>query len=205
MRKSFEELIGEAHGRLTITSYFRCQKSKRVMLNCLCECGQTKSIDARNLKRTRSCGCLRTENLRQPKTHGFSNSKLYMVWANIKTRCYNPNATAFEHYGGRGIKMCDRWKKFENFLADMGVPKEGMTIERIDVNGNYEPSNCKWASFMEQGANKRNSRMLTVYGERMHLSEAARRYGVKMQTIWRRLKYGWDDESAATKPPRGKI
>lgn len=93
--------------------------------------------------------------------------------------------------------MCAEWRgDFCTFLADMGERPEGMTLERKDVNGNYEPSNCKWATNLEQGANKRNNRMLVIGGESMHMSEAARRYGLKVGTIWRRLGLGWTDEQS---------
>ena len=116
-------------------------------------------------------------------------------------RCGNPNSDKWKWYGGRGITVCERWASFDNFLSDMGERPAGKTLDRVNVNGNYEPGNCCWATPLEQGANKRNNRLLTIGGETMHMAEASRRYGVKQGTIWKRLLDGWPDES---KPAHNK-
>lgn len=113
-------------------------------------------------------------------------------------RCNNPNSDKWKWYGGRGIKVCERWTEFQNFLADMGERPDGMTLDRKNVDGDYTPENCRWATAMEQGANKRNNRVLFVAGESLHMAEAARRFGIKQATIWRRLKAGWTDEQAVS-------
>jgi hypothetical protein len=117
-------------------------------------------------------------------------------------RCGNPNSDKWKWYGGRGITVCERWASFDNFLSDMGERPAGKTLDRVNVNGNYEPGNCCWATPLEQGANKRNNRLLTIGGETMHMAEASRRYGVKQGTIWKRLLDGWPDEMAASTAPR---
>lgn len=113
-------------------------------------------------------------------------------------RCGNPNSDKWKWYGGRGITVCERWASFDNFLSDMGERPAGKTLDRVNVNGNYEPGNCCWATPLEQGANKRNNRVLTIGGEVMHMAEASRRYGIKQGTIWRRLQAGWTDEQAVS-------
>lgn len=127
----------------------------------------------------------------------------------MRNRCHNPSVASYADYGARGIKVCDRWQSFENFIADMGERPEGMTVERVDSNGNYEPSNCRWATRTEQGANKRNNLMLSDGKETLHLAEWARRLNISHAAILRRLANGWDEKRAVTEPaperPNGKL
>lgn len=130
----------------------------------------------------------------------WSASPTYAVWSNMRQRCDNPKNSAFGNYGARGIRVCTRWETFENFIADMGHAPDGMSIEREDNYGNYEPSNCRWATPVEQGQNKRNNRLLTINGETLTISAWARRYGLEVGTIWRRLETGWPEKAAVTCP-----
>lgn len=132
----------------------------------------------------------------------------YRTWATIKQRCYNPNNTKYHLYGGKGIKMCDRWlTSFENFLADMGPkPSSKHTIERLKSNLDYGPDNCRWATTMEQNANTSRNVYLTYQGETLHISAWARRYGIPKTTITKRIRvHKWSVERAITEPPRPQI
>jgi len=110
---------------------------------------------------TSSCGCKRKEiTSKRMKTHGQTKSPTYRVWSSMRTRCTNSNATNYGQYGGRGIKCCQRWESFDLFLEDMGERPDGMTLDRIDVDGHYEPSNCRWASIQQQAKNKRKTKLI---------------------------------------------
>ena len=189
--------IGRRYGRLVVAEEIGGKPKKYL---CICDCGVLKEVVCYQLSRgkTRSCGCLRDEEFSErTTTHGQTGTPTYKSWNEAKQRCHNPNNDKYKWYGARGIEMCAEWRAdFCSFVADMGERPEGMTLDRKDVNGNYEPSNCKWATPLEQGANKRNNRILVIGGESMHLSEAARRYNLKVGTIWRRLGLGWTDEQA---------
>lgn len=137
---------------------------------CMCDCGVEKTVAAYKLTagRTQSCGCLipdtarntRKEHPKKPR-HNHSHSPTYVSWFAMLQRCSNPKNKRYDCYGGRGISVCEQWRLFDNFLADMGVRPEGKTLDRIDVNGNYEPANVRWATAQEQSVNKRNSRKTT--------------------------------------------
>lgn len=132
--------------------------------------------------------------------HGMAKTKVYGVWSSMKARCSNPNVKQYEDYGARGITVCDRWLIFDNFLADMGLPPRGMTLERRDNDDGYHPGNCIWASRVSQARNQRSNRLLTVDGEELAMSGWAERYGIKVATIWNRLKLGWPPEDAVKTP-----
>ena len=157
----YENLIGKVFGRLTVVSLI--EKPRRWV--CTCSCGvSTKVMTSRlNNGNTKSCGCLKRNVLGDAtRTHGLANSRLtgyanrtYGIWQAMRGRCMNPNNSRWDSYGGRGIKICKRWDKFENFLSDMGEVPENLTLERKNVDGNYTPRNCKWATWEEQAKNKR--------------------------------------------------
>lgn len=167
---------------------------------CRCDCGKEKSIDGRYLRtgQTHSCGCWKKEFTQKIAasscvTHGRSNSKMYRLWAHMKERCYKPTHRSYKHYGGRGITVCDRWlNSFELFLSDMGERVGRLTIERIDTNKGYSPENCKWATFLEQAHNKRNTLFLTAFEETKPLIEWSRdaRCVVTYEAIKHRLSLG---------------
>lgn len=155
---SFNDLMGQRFNRLTAIGMIGRSKNGYIIWECFCDCGNMTNVTSDKLrnKHTQSCGCLRRDRAREKNTtHGKYYHRIYSIWRGILSRCNNPNHDAFSNYGGRGIQVCERWLKFENFFADMGDPPEGLTIDRINVNGNYEPNNCRWATWSKQNLNKR--------------------------------------------------
>ena len=134
--------------------------------------------------------------------HGLSDTPIHRSWMSMRQRCLNPNDRAYKNYGGRGIKICARWSEFENFITDMGGKPEGFELERNDVNGNYEPDNCRWASTLEQARNKRNNHFITFCGETLCFTEWCQRIGVSKGCLQKRFALGWDLEKALTTPAR---
>ena len=127
--------------------------------------------------------------------HGLKGTRIERIWHGIKQRCLNPNNHAFKYYGGRGIKICDKWvNSLSDFLADMGHPPEGMTIDRIDNNGNYEPGNCRWVTRATQQSNRRINRFIEFNGVRKTAMQWATDLGIAHQTIYKRLDLGWPVE-----------
>lgn len=168
-----------------------------------CSCGVEKSIRLDHVKRrlVQSCGCLRFASKTTYKpTHGMTDSTEYEIWSSMKKRCNNPNNAAFKNYGGRGIKVCERWGKFENFLADMGPRPAGMSIDRIDNNKGYSPDNCRWADSISQSNNRRNVKTYTASNVTGKFGELCAHFAMPIATVRARLKAGWDVEKAFTEP-----
>lgn len=185
-----KDLSGIKFGRLTIASDAGRNKDGRRIVICACDCGNKKMVLRKNVLNgnSKSCGCLQADTMRKIRTsHGMSNSKEYLAWVNIKTRCMNPSVKCFKNYGGRGIKICKRWMKFENFLEDMGEPPSGMVLDRKNNSLGYSKSNCKWSTFKESTANRSNT--IFIDGERVF--DMARRIKIPASRIYARLKRGW--------------
>jgi hypothetical protein len=205
------DITGQKFNRLTaikrVDNYGTGTKSKAKWL-CACDCGNETFAAVHSLKsgNTKSCGCLNIEigikNGKLKRRHGMTKTKPWITWDSMLQRCNNKKHKSYHQYGGRGITVCERWLTFENFFEDMGVQADGMTIERNDVNGNYEPSNCRWATILEQANNKRTNRFIEFKGERKTLKEWSISTGISRTTISDRIKYGWSIEDALTKPKR---
>lgn len=193
-----ENLSGQKFNRLTAIDR-DASKTKRVYWNCTCECGSFISVAACDLKsgHTKSCGCFNQESrIANNTTHGMSGTPTYISWLNMIDRCYDHTNKRFDSYGGRGIYVCDSWKTFEGFFADMGVRPAKMTLERIDVNGNYDPSNCKWATAKEQANNWRKSIRAKYQGSTYTATQLSEMLEVNYERIvWAIKKYGdgWHD------------
>lgn len=192
-----EYYVGRKYGRLTIKSVFKDEKKNEYRCICECECGATKNANLTCVQSgvTRSCGCLQNEVRGKASiTHHLSTTKEHKAWRHIKGRCLNKNSHAYSEYGERGIQICERWKdSFENFYEDMGpAPSSNHSIDRIDVNGNYEPGNCRWATRKEQNRNKRNTAYITYHGETRSLPEWADLLGVSSGKLRRAYNSGAD-------------
>ena len=177
--------VGSKFANLTVVGLADPAKNRFARWVCKCDCGIEKTFYASNVKRglSKSCGCMKAEAIRKARTtHGHSRnsdsppSPTYTTWSSMMTRCYNKNSNAYSYYGGRGITVCDTWKNFEGFLADMGTkPVKGMSIERLDTNGNYEPNNCVWANHTQQARNTRHTKLNAPLVERIRAGEITTR------------------------------
>lgn len=163
-----------------------------------CDCGLEKRISLAHAKsgHTTSCGCKQTLHGHSKKN---SSSATYTTWSSMIARCLNKKTERFPRYGGRGIKVCDRWLDFRNFLADMGEKPEGKSIDRINNNGNYEPSNCRWATVAEQVSNKSTTRKITFYGKTHTYAEWSRITGIPSSTLYNRVQAGCSPEQILSK------
>lgn len=190
-------LEAQRFGRLTVIELVRRENGFQYWL-CLCDCGNTKVIRGDSLLtgKTLSCKCLNNEIASSRATHGRGGTRLYSAWNAMKQRCHNPNSTEYHNYGGRGIIVCERWRdSFENFLADMGERPEGMSIDRIDNDGNYEPGNCRWATSAEQARNKRTNNLVTFQNRTLTVMDWARYFKIPRSTLYARVKKGLPVES----------
>lgn len=216
--REYDQVATKQFGRLTVinlgdplVSTDRSGRSRiRNRVRCRCECGVIKDFFLRDIVQgiTVSCGCYSREqskirNRYRARTvcHDHSHP-LRSVWWSMHVRCYNLKNSRWHRYGGRGIAVCQRWNVFENFLADMPDRPPGTSIDRIDNDGNYEPSNCRWATAKEQANNSTTARIIEFRGESLSITQLAEKYGLKPATLWARLKYGWSIEDAITKPLR---
>lgn len=170
---------------------------------CFCSCGKEKMIQSSTLKRgtSKSCGCKGKDWCRK---HGMEGTLTYSTWAGMKARCNNPENNLYKNYGGRGIKLCEPWNRFVNFLNDMGEKPPGKSLDRIDPNGDYSPKNCRWATPKMQSRNQRNTIYLEYNGERRPMAEWAEIMGIKRKVMEYRIREGWSVEEALNKKPRLK-
>lgn len=203
MGRNFIDMTGQRFGKYTVIDIVHRKggAGKHIYWNCICDCGNRREVSGSDLRirGTKMCkSCARTK-------HGKTNTPEYGVWCKIKSRCYNKSHKFYEYYGGRGISVCNRWlNSFENFYSDMGKrPSLKLSIDRIDNNGNYEPSNCRWATTTQQNNNTRVNHYLTIGNETYTIAQWARRAGIEYGTLNARInKCKWPPEKAVYTPVR---
>lgn len=204
---SFIDRTGHRFGRLTVLERAE-NKGKHTCWLCLCDCGKTTVVFATALKAglTVSCGCYNIEKIRdRSQTHGMTKTRLYREYSSMKRRCTNANSSDYLNYGGRGITVCEEWMTsfmaFQKWALSNGY-RDDLTLDRIEVNGNYEPGNCRWITNDEQANNKRCSRLLTHKGMTLTVAQWSKITGISRYTLYGRLNAGWSAEKALTTPPR---
>lgn len=188
------DLTGKRFGRLVVKRLIGSNNERVSVWECECDCGKITKVRGSSLVsgKTTSCGCYAVEM--HPVKHGMANTIIYNTWKGMIRRCYCENDSSYENYGGRGIKVCEKWQgekglyNFVKWSTENGY-SEDLTIDRIDVNGNYEPSNCRWTNWETQNYNKRTTRRFWVCGELLTLKEISEGYGVPLEKL-RRKYYG---------------
>lgn len=185
------EIAGQRFAKLTVIKRVTNDSSRCI---CKCDCGTVKEYSVSNVRslRTKSCGCIKSTTPPHNKSHDMTNTSTYKTWCHMIYRCNNPSSKSYPDYGGRGISVCDRWLTFENFLSDMGERPGGLTIDRIDNDGNYEKQNCRWATKKKQANNRRTSKLIEYNQETYTMSELATISGLPLKTFWSRFNSGWD-------------
>ncbi|MEK3993708.1 hypothetical protein MKY29_03050 [Psychrobacillus sp. FSL K6-2365] len=197
----FKDLTGQTFGKLTVMKFSRDVKSGkrfRKYWECICECGKTNEIrtDSLTSGKVTSCGCLKNEqdqiNLIKNHRHKMSGTRLYGIWQKMKDRCYNSNLRSYEDYGARGIKICDEWLVPDNFIdwALANGYKNYLTIDRIDNNGNYEPTNCRWSTSKVQARNRRSNIEVEYLGKKMTMIEVAEKSSISYRALIARYRRG---------------
>lgn len=203
------DITGSKFNMLTVIEFIPNNKAASYW-KCRCDCGAEKIIRGSSLKNgnTKSCGCASIELITK---HGYcKNNKpktnTYYIWTSIKQRCYNKKMKRYKSYGGRGIKVCDRWlNSFSNFLSDMGEKPSNLSLDRIDNDQGYSPENCRWATKREQANNTRTNNIIQYKNQKFTLTEFARHIGIHPETLRKRIRMGWDlDKCANTKPDKRK-
>jgi hypothetical protein len=197
-RRRFRDRTGETHGALTVLAYVGVSSSRNSIWECRCECGNTKTVVDQLLLASTQCTC-------KIERHGYSNGSHlneYGIWQQMLNRCYRPATQSYPMYGGRGIRVCERWREsFKAFLQDMGErPSRNHTLDRINPDGDYEPDNCRWLPAELQATNRRSNLRLTVNGETLCVADWARRLGVSEFTLYTRKRNGWSDERTVLTP-----
>jgi hypothetical protein len=188
--------IFQQYGRLTALCVSPYNNEHWIFV---CQCGVFREIYHYNVRKrnTQSCGCLQKEScvnnrfIKNRTTHGLTRTPEHKSWAGMIQRCTNPNEHCYPRYGGRGITYCERWNSFENFYADLGprpTPKKAYSLDRINVNGNYEPGNCRWATIKQQARNKRTNATVIIDGKPITILEVAEKYNIAYSALYQRIK-----------------
>lgn len=195
MSKSID-LTGQIFGRLTVIKKVGLSKNKFVLWLCKCTCGNQIIVTSNNLRtgNTQSCGCLATELRRKNLLkHGLRSTRIYSIWRGMKQRCCNKNSTHYKYYGERGIKICQEWlnnfMNFYNWAINNGYA-DNLSIDRINVNGNYEPSNCRWITLKEQNDNRRNNNIITIWDKTQNLEHWCKELNIKRSQVYKLVRKG---------------
>ena len=202
----YVDITGKRFGRLEVLGYAGNNKHGSALWRCKCDCGKETVVIGAMLRNgnTKSCGCMGLEKLKMGwkfQKHGGAGTRIYVIWRNMRQRCNNPKSPYYKYYGGRGISICNEWDDFsvfEDWSLSNGYA-DNLTIDRINVDGNYEPSNCRWVGIKEQAANKQNTRRI---GGKT-IKDISRESGACYETLLKRQNGGWKDEDI-TKVPIGK-
>lgn len=201
------DIAGKKFHRLTVIGLSDRRWRSGFLWECACDCGATHYARSAFLiaGTVKSCGCWRQQTARNNgasvSTHSMTGTREYMSWTAMLARCGNPNNVGYKHYGGRGISVCEHWRSFENFYSDMGPRPPRTSLDRINVDGNYEPSNCRWATPQQQASNKRGSIAVMYAGKMRTLVEVCSMTKVPPDIARRRIRRGWDIDRAVSIPP----
>ncbi len=203
-----EKYIGKTKNLLTVIGYSKLPSDKKWRLDCQCQCGNTSRLFPYQFDNgsVKSCGCLRKDNHKTIDSR--AKHPLYGLWFQMINRCENPNHIKYYRYGARGIKVCDEWHDFWKFVEwsdSVGGRPKGCTIDRINNDGNYEPSNCRWATSFQQSINKSSTRILEYNGEKKSIAEWSASTGLSWALIHGRVSRGWSAEKALTTPPNQNL
>ena len=203
-------LINKKFGKLLVTKECGRNQKREMLWKCLCDCGNYVEVPTYRLisGKTKSCGCIRNELLLtysdyKRESHGMAKTRLYKTWVNMRNRCNRPTERGYKNYGGRGIKVCVEWQNsfipFMEWALSNGYD-DTLTIDRIDVNGNYEPNNCRWVTQKEQNNNMTSNVRLTHKGITHNLTEWSKITGISYPTLQGRIRRGWKTEDILFKP-----
>lgn len=193
------DLTGRQFGSWTVIQFDRSNRH-RVWWRVRCGCGAEASVRADSLTGGGSTRCARCQKSAISRTHGATGTPTWKTWHAMRMRCLSPSAADYPRYGGRGIRVCAAWGSYERFLADMGERPSGMTLDRIDPDGDYSPDNCRWATVKEQNRNRRRTVFLEANGQRKSLSEWAEQLGFSHIALYKRYAAGWSDEEIVNTP-----
>lgn len=204
-----KDISGNKYGRLTAIKYAGKSKGKQTMWECLCDCGNIVIVEQQNLVggHTKSCGCFNAEEIaKRNRTHGDTKTRIYRIWHDMMYRCYSEKHDSYYLYGGKGITVCKPWHNYNNFkkwALENGY-SDDLSIDRIDGEKNYEPSNCRWATLIEQANNTNRNRIFEINGKRDTLANWCRAYNMSYSTVFGRIYDGWNIIDALTRPVQKK-
>jgi hypothetical protein len=213
---NLKDLTNKKFGYLTVIKrapdHIQSNGRHRTKWVCKCQCGNKTIVGTDQLvgNRTRSCGCYHIKRATEANIkHNMAETRIYRIWHNVKTRCFNKNSPRYKDYGARGIRICNEWLDFKTFYRDMSESynkhckkygEKNTTLDRKNNNKNYCKENCKWSTFKEQANNKRDTHYITFNGETLSIAQMARKYSIPSGTLYRRINDGWKVEKAMTKP-----